>query len=78
MGRYTAEDARKEADNDLDGRIKAAVRSHDGGPNAAYLRVYIEDPWLHRIEAELTSRGFKNVQVPDIMIKGDVYFEWDE
>src|SRR4051812_32829677 len=43
--RFTADDARKGDDAELDARIKAAVRSRDGGPNAAYLRVYIEDPW---------------------------------
>lgn len=73
---YTADDARKGDDDDLDRRIKAAVKDRDAGPNAAYLRVYIEDPWCHRIREELEKRGFKNVQVPNITLKGDVYFEW--
>jgi hypothetical protein len=78
MKRFTAEDARRGDDDDLGERIKRAVKERDGGPSAAYMRVYIEDPWLHRIEQELLDRGFKNVQVPDIILKGDVYFEWGE
>ncbi len=74
---YTANDARREDIDNLDNRIKAAVRSREGGPRGGYLRVYIEDPWFHRIEAELEKRGFTNIQVPDIVLKGgDVYFEW--
>ncbi len=76
--RYTAEDARKKCDDELDQRIKRAVQERDAGPNAAFLRVYCDDPWFSRIESELLSRGFKNIHVPDIIIKGDVYFEWDE
>ena len=34
--------------------------------------------YIHSIGSELERRGFKNIQVPDIIIKGDVYFEWDE
>lgn len=72
---YTAEDARKSDQSDLDQRIAFAVRARarDGG---AYLRVYIEDPWCRTIQQELEQRGFKNINVPDICLKGDVYFEW--
>lgn len=73
---YTAQHARDQAQKDLDRRIEAAVKENDGGPNAAYLRVYIEDPWVINIKAELERRSFKNVDVPDITLKGDVYFEW--
>lgn len=75
---YTAKDARQTHNNELDRRIEKAVREMDGGRNAAYLRVYVEDPWCHTIEQELTKRGFKNIHVPDIILKGDVYFEWDD
>lgn len=71
---YTADDARSGGQGDLDARIKAEVEHSNG--NSGYLRVYIEDPWVHRIQAELEERGFKNVQVPEITLKGDVYFEW--
>ena len=75
---YTAEMANNEEDGqcDLDKRIRAAVKEQDGGYKAAYLRVYIEDPWVHNIEEELERRGFKDINVPDIIIKGDVYFSW--
>ena len=72
---YTAEDAREETGRDLDEVIRMAVRGSDM-PNAAYMRIYIEDRWYRNIESELESRGFKNIQVPDIILKGDVYFEW--
>jgi hypothetical protein len=72
---YTADDARRGNHDDLDKRIKAAVK--DGTGNSAYLRVYIEDSFIHTIEEELEKRGFKNIRVPDITLKGDVYFEWD-
>lgn len=72
---FTADDARRIDNDDLDRRIKAAVKDSDR-PNSASLRVYIEDPWVHRIEAELEKRGFKNICVPDICLKGDVHFEW--
>jgi hypothetical protein len=73
--RYTAEDARRGNDDDLDKRIRAAVKDA-GSARGAYLRVYIEDSFVHRIGEELRGRGFTNVQVPDIVLKGDVYFEW--
>lgn len=68
--------ARRGNYDDLDRRIKAAVR--DAAPaNHAYLRVYVEDGFLSNIASELEARGFKNVEVPSIVLKGDVYFEWD-
>lgn len=73
---YTAEDARQESGRDLDEVIRHAVKNADAGPNATYMRVYHDDPWLWRLESELEARGFKNIDVPDITIKGDVYFEW--
>lgn len=72
---YTASDARRGNELELDGRIEMAVRN--GGHGHAYLRIYAEDSFRHRIESELTRRGFKNVRVPDFTLKGDVYFEWD-
>lgn len=74
---FTADDARNTREDDLDRRIEAAVKERDAGPKAAaLLRVYIEDSFCCTIKDELERRGFKNVQVPDICIKGDVYFEW--
>lgn len=74
---YTAEKARQGDQRDLDRRIKAAVQDADGGrPNSAYFRAYIEDPW--DIREELERRGFKNVIVPSMTLKGDVYFEWGD
>lgn len=73
---FTAEHARRGNQDELDRRIKAAVL--DARPAShAYLRVYVEDSFLHNIAYELERRGFKNVSVPDIILKGDVYFEWD-
>lgn len=74
---YTADDARRNWCEELDRRIEAAVRESGAGYCAAYLRVYIEDPWKDRIKEELERRGFKNVDVPYIILKGDVYFEWE-
>jgi len=73
---YTAEMANHDGQEDLDNRIRAAVREQDGGYKAAYLRVYIDDPWLYQIEAELERRGFRDIRVPSIILKGDVYFSW--
>lgn len=73
--RFTADDARRGNADELDSRIKAAVR--EGGPNHAYLRIYIEDAFRDTIERELEARGFINIRVPDFTLKGDVYFEWD-
>lgn len=71
---FTAEDARNGNANELDARIKAAVK--DGIGNSAYLRVYVEDSFRYTIQSELEARGFVNVEVPDFILKGDVYFEW--
>lgn len=73
---FTAADIKKDDESELDRRIKAAVKDRDAGPNSTYMRVYIEDPWCHNIENELEKRGFKNIKVPSITLKGDVYFEW--
>lgn len=74
--RFTADHARRGNWDELDGRIKRAVRGSVG--NSATMRVYIEDSFLDDIQYELERRGFTNVQVPSITLKGDVYFEWDE
>lgn len=76
---YTADMARNNDQidqDDLDRRIEAAVKDSYAGLHAGYLRVCIDDPWFDSIQYELERRGFKNVHVPDIVIKGDVYFEW--
>jgi hypothetical protein len=76
---YTADMANSEdGQANLDQRIKWAVQENDAGYKAAYLRIYIEDPWVHQIEYELERRGFKNIRVPSIVLKGDVYFEWGD
>lgn len=72
---YTADMARTQRKNDLDDRIKAAVEE-EFMANGAYMRVYIDDPWLSNIETELKIRGFKNIDIPNITLSGDVYFEW--
>ena len=72
---YTADDARQWNQDDLDRRIENAVR--EGNGNSAYLRIYIEDSFRHSIKHELERRGFKNINVPSITLKGDGYFEWD-
>jgi len=72
---FTAEDARQNDHEELDRRIKAAVREAGSARNAT-IRVYIEDWFCRSIGSELERRGFVNVQVPDICLKGDVYFEW--
>jgi hypothetical protein len=83
MDRFTAVDARhqssrfsRETGLTLDQTIRNAVNDSTG--NRASMRVYRSDPWLHRLELELEERGFKNINVPEITIKGDVHFEWDE
>lgn len=74
---FTADNARDSDQNELDERIRAAVKSPDGGsPNSTYMRVYVEDWFCGTIQYELERRGFKNVSVPFIVLKGDVYFEW--
>jgi hypothetical protein len=72
---FTAKDARRGNQNDLDRRIEHAVK--DGTGHSAFLRIYAEDAFRYTIQEELEKRGFKNVSVPYIILKGDVYFEWD-
>jgi hypothetical protein len=72
---FTADDARRGNQDDLDRRIKNAVKGSSG--KSAYLRIYIEDSFRDTIAHELDRRGFTNIVVPDITLKGDVYFEWD-
>ena len=64
-------------ESDLDDRIRRAVKETEHG-RGAYMRVYADDPWRHTIYDDLRERGFVNIDVPDIIIKGDVYFEWTE
>lgn len=74
---FTANDARSGDMDALDVRIQKAIKNHrDGG--GAYMRVYHDDPWRYSIERDLTERGFINIHVPDIIVCGDVYFEWSE
>ena len=72
---YTADKARERSNSDLDRRIKEAVDDSTTG-KSAYLRIYYEDWFCNSIKEELTKRGFTNIDVPDICLKGDVYFEW--
>lgn len=73
---FTANDARRVDASALDQKIEAAVREGERYGNRASIRVYIDDPWVHTIKEELEKRGFINVDVPDICLKGDVDFEW--
>jgi len=73
---YTADDARSKSEDDLDARIRSAVISNAGATRSTHMRVYCDDWFKDTIKEELEKRGFKNVDVPDIVIKGDVYFEW--
>ena len=72
---YTAEHARKRSHSDLDERIQRAVEESRDGKSAT-LRFYMEDWFRHSLEHELQKRGFININVPDIVLKGDAYFEW--
>lgn len=74
-GMYTADDARRGNQDDLDARIKRAVEGNACG-SSAHIRVYHDDPWRYTIQEDLEERGFTNVYVPDIILSGDVYFEW--
>lgn len=78
MSRFTAHDARMGNDDELDGRIAYAVRNNKQGSSGAYIRIYHDDSFAHRIEQELEARGFKNVVAHSFSIKTDVYFEWDK
>lgn len=75
---YTADDARRGRQTNWDARIRDAAENNRCGVNCATIRVYAEDGEHRVIRRELEARGFKNVDVPSMMIKGDVYFEWDE
>lgn len=72
---FTAAHARDHDRRDLDTRIKNAVTGRRKG-QGAYMRVYHDDPWRYSIQSDLEERGFTNVEVPDIVICGNVYFEW--
>lgn len=72
---FTADDARKGNEDELDERIEYAVRNNRNG-NGAHMRIYYDDSFRHRIQSELERRGFKNIDVPSFTLKGDVYFEW--
>jgi len=74
---FTADDARKGNEDELDDRIAYAVRNNRQG-YGAYMRVYHDDSFRHRLEMELERRGFKNIDYDSgFCIKTDVYFEWD-
>lgn len=75
---YTANDARNFDQSDLDERIKRAVEENRKYGQTATIRVYLEDPFIHNIKQELEKRGFTNVQVPHIVLKGDVSFSWED
>ncbi len=74
---YTASHARQGRQDDLDERIEYAVNNHRDG-DGAYMRVYHDDSFRFTIESDLEERGFINIRVPDIILCGDVYFEWSE
>ena len=46
------------------------------GFSRATIRVYIDDPFVRTIKKELEMRGFVVLEVPDIILKGDVEFSW--
>ncbi|MGQ4813073.1 hypothetical protein ACCZ74_12335 [Agrobacterium vitis] len=73
---FTANDARRGNEDELDDRIAYAVRNNKHG-NGAYIRIYHDDSFRHSIVTELENRGFKNIDAPSFTIKTDVYFEWD-
>lgn len=83
---FTADNARSlntvasdERSKRLDERIQREVEdSIRSGLTYGHLRVYIEDWFFDSIEYELNQRGFHNVKVPQITLKGDVYFSWAE
>lgn len=61
----------------LDERIKREVEeSVRSGLTHGNLRVYSDDWFFDSIEYELNQRGFHSVDVPKIILKGDVYFSW--
>jgi hypothetical protein len=76
---FTADKARKASVDQLDERIRREVnQSISDGLTHGYLRIYIEDWFFDSIEEELTKRGYHSIEVPRIVLKGDVYFSWAE
>lgn len=76
---FTADKARTVSNHDLDERIKREVEeSVRSGKTDGLLRVYSDDWFINSIEEELNKRGFHSVEVPKIILKGDVYFSWAE
>lgn len=81
---FTVNDARAlnqvssaERSKQLDERIQREVEeSIRAGLTTGKLRVYIEDWFIDSIEEELVRRGFHSVEVPHIILKGDVSFSW--
>ncbi len=71
---YTAEDAKESMQAELDRRIKMVVEA--GNNRSAFLRVHSTDAWVDTIKYELERRGFRSIHVPEIVLSGDVYFEW--
>lgn len=72
---FTADDVHHIVDEELDARIKYAVRNYREG-NGAYIRVHCEDSFFHNIKWELERRGFKNVSDHNNILTADIYFEW--
>ena len=77
---YTAQLAQEHAnqsENELDERLKSAVsEANYRGLRSASIRVYIDDAFCSTIRQELEARGFTDIDVPDICLKGDVRFAW--
>ncbi len=74
---FTADMARDLRNCDLDARIQKEVTDAvNSGRTFAYLRIYSEDWFFNSIEQELLKRGFQGIFVPNITLKGDVYFSW--
>lgn len=74
---FTAEKARELSVDSLDARIEKEVKlAISLGQTDAYIRVYVEDSFFNSIEEELKKRGFHSIKVPNITLKGDVYFSW--
>lgn len=71
---FTADDARAIRLDDLDLRIRNAVKAGVG--NSAYMRITDSDRF--NIKEELEKRGFINVTVPEFFVlSADVYFQWE-
>ena len=76
---FTATQAKTMSSSDLDERIEKAVKEAIScGHKEASIRVYIEDSYVHTIENELEKRGFTDIYVPNICLKGDVSFSWED